>query len=162
MSVLRELLEDAGYTNVATYINSGNVILSSAEDEKTLKTSIERILFDSFSLAVNSGSVHVLSAEQLTALVREKPSGFGEDPSLFHSDAIFLMGIDVDEAFSVFSPKEGVDTVWKGDGVIYSQRLSELRTKSRLNKVMSSPLYKRMTIRTWQTTLKLSELAQAQ
>ena len=43
-----------------------------------------------------------------------------------------------------------------GEGVIiYSQRLSAQRTKSRLSTVMSSPLYKSMTIRSWSTTVKL-------
>ena len=57
-----------------------------------------------------------------------------------------------------FDPRPGVDTVWPGDGVIYSQRLSVQRTKSRLNKVMASPLYKSMTIRNWATTTTLAKL----
>jgi uncharacterized protein (DUF1697 family) len=51
--------------------------------------------------------------------------------------------------------------VWPGDGLIYSQRLSAQRTRSRLNRMMSSPLYKSMTIRSWQTTLALLELMEA-
>ena len=42
--------------------------------------------------------------------------------------------------------------------MIYSQRLSALRTKSRLNRVMATPAYKSMTIRNWNTTTKLLEL----
>ncbi len=65
------------------------------------------------------------------------------------------MGIDSAQAIPVFNPREGVDKVWPGDGVIYSQRLSAERTKSRLSKIMASPLYKSMTIRSWNTTIKL-------
>ena len=43
-------------------------------------------------------------------------------------------------------------------GVIYSQRLSAERAKSRLSKIMASPLYKSMTIRSWNTTIKLLEI----
>ena len=68
------------------------------------------------------------------------------------------MGIETDDAFKVFSPKEGVDRVWPGKGVIYSERLSAKRTASRLNRIMSSPHYKSMTVRSWQTTLALLEL----
>jgi uncharacterized protein (DUF1697 family) len=71
------------------------------------------------------------------------------------------MGIPSNEAFKIFNPREGVDKVWQGDLVIYSQRLSALRTKSRLNRIMSSPLYKQMTIRSWATTVKLLELMNA-
>ena len=57
---------------------------------------------------------------------------------------------------TAFNPREGVDRIWPGEGVIYSQRLSAQRTKSRLSTVMSSPLYKSMTIRSWSTTVKLN------
>jgi len=62
---------------------------------------------------------------------------------------------------TAFSPKEGVDAVWPGDGLIYSQRLSAQRTKSLLNRIASSPHYKSMTIRSWQTTLALMDLVKA-
>ena len=68
------------------------------------------------------------------------------------------MGIDLAQAMPVFNPREGVDKVWPGDGVIYSQRLSAERTKSRLSKIMASPLYQSMTIRSWNTTIKLLDI----
>ena len=77
---------------------------------------------------------------------------------MYHSDAIFLMGIDADAAMEVFDPRPGVDSVWPGDGVIYSQRLSAERTKSRLSKIVGTKAYKSMTIRSWTTTMALLEL----
>ena len=68
------------------------------------------------------------------------------------------MGIGSAEAMPVFRPKEGVDKVWPGDGVIYSQRLSALRTKSRLSRIVGTPAYQSMTIRNWNSTIKLLEL----
>ena len=68
------------------------------------------------------------------------------------------MGISATEAMAAFDPREGVDRVWPGKGVIYSQRLSAQRTKSRLGKIAASPMYKSMTIRSWATTTKLAEL----
>ena len=103
----------------------------------------------------------VLSHAELKAVVDKRPKGFGDEPGKYHSDAILLMEIDGDEAFALFSPREGVDRVWQGDGMIYSQRLSAERTKSRLNRIMASPLYKSMTIRSWQTTQKLLEMMEA-
>ena len=46
------------------------------------------------------------------------------------------MGIDAPTAMKVFDPRPGVDEVWPGKGVIYSQRLSAQRTKSRLGKIV--------------------------
>jgi uncharacterized protein (DUF1697 family) len=91
-------------------------------------------------------------------MVDQRPTGFGEQSDTYHSDAIFLMGIDTDAAMTVFNPKEGVDAVWPGQGIIYSQRLSALRTKSRLGSIVGTPVYKSMTIRNWNTTTKLLEL----
>jgi uncharacterized protein (DUF1697 family) len=80
---------------------------------------------------------------------------------MYYSDTIFLMGISSDEAIPLFNPRVGVDKIWQGDGAIYSQRLSAQRTKSRLSTIMSSPLYKQMTIRSWGTTVRLLTLMDA-
>ena len=161
MAPLRDLLEGLGYTDVATYIASGNVILSSDRPAAEIKRRIEAALPTAFRLDSELVAVLVLSRAQLRAVVNGKPRGFGEHPETYHSDAIFLMGIDAAEAMDAFDPREGVDRVWPGKGVIYSQRLSAQRTKSRLNKAMSSPAYKSMTIRNWATTTKLLELVES-
>src|SRR6185295_20179112 len=101
-----------------------------------IKDRIEKALPASFKLHSELIKVLVLSRKQLQAIIDNKPKGFGEQPEKYHSDAIFLMGIDSAQAMPVFDPREGVDTVWPGDGVIYSQRLSAKRTKSRLNKIV--------------------------
>jgi uncharacterized protein (DUF1697 family) len=158
MAALKRLLEEMGFENVMTYIQSGNVVLRSPLSAKTIAQRIEEKLGASFKLDSSIVKVVALSSDQLQAIVDDRPEGFGDQPEKFHSDAIFLMGIDAAEALAAFSPLEGVDTIWPGAGVIYSQRLSAKRTKSRLNRMMSSPLYKSMTIRNWGTTMKLLEM----
>jgi uncharacterized protein (DUF1697 family) len=154
---LRELLEELGYRDVATYIASGNVILRSDEPPVEIKRKIERALPTKFKLDSELISVLVLTHAELRAVVEHKPKGFGEEPGTYHSDAIFLIDLDAAEAMEVFDPRPGVDRVWPGNGVIYSRRLSAQRQKSRLNKAITTPLYKSMTIRSWSTTLALHE-----
>jgi uncharacterized protein (DUF1697 family) len=161
MARLRELLGELGYADVATYIASGNVLLSSDRKPDAIKREIEAALPGTFALDSDLVAVLVLTPAQLQAVMDNRPTGFGEQPDTYHSDAIFLMGIDAPSAMAAFDPRPGVDRIWPGDGVIYSQRLSAERTKSRLSKVMGSPLYKSMTIRNWATTMKLLELAAA-
>jgi len=158
MARLRELLEELGYEDVATYIASGNVILSSDRSPAAIKRQIEEALPTAFRLDSELVAVLVLSRAQMRAVVDHRPEGFGEHPETYHSDAIFLIGIDAATAMPVFDPRPGVDTIWPGDGVIYSQRLSAERTRSRLNKVMGSPTYKSMTIRNWATTTTLLDM----
>ena len=155
---MRELLEELGYSNVSTYIASGNVILSSDRSPGEIKQRIEEALPRTFRLDSELVAVLVLTRAQLRAVVDHKPEGFGEHPEMYHSDVIFLMGIDAATAMPVFDPRPGVDRIWPGNGVIYSQRLSAERTKSRLNKAISTPAYKSMTIRSWATTMALFEL----
>jgi uncharacterized protein (DUF1697 family) len=157
MAALKELLEGMGYSNVSTYIASGNVILNSDRPAKEIKREIEEALPKAFRLDSDLISVLVLTRAQLRAVVDKKPKGFGEQPELYHSDAIFLIGIDAAEVMDTFDPRPGVDQVWPGKGVIYSQRLSAERTRSRLNKALSTPAYKSMTIRSWTTTQALLE-----
>jgi uncharacterized protein (DUF1697 family) len=160
MADLRKCLEELGFSKVSTYIASGNVILESNKSASKVKSQIEAALPECFKLDSEIVKVLVLTRKQLQAVIDNKPEGFGEQPKQYHSDAIFLMDIDSAQAMSVFDPREGVDTVWPGDGVIYSQRLSAQRTKSRRGKIVGTPAYKSMTIRSWNTTTKLIEILQ--
>jgi uncharacterized protein (DUF1697 family) len=158
MGELRSVLEGLGFSNVSTYIASGNAFLDADLSAAEVAEKIEAALPKAFKLDSELVRIAVLSKAELESVVERRPNGFGDEPATYHSDAIFLMGIDTNEAMTAFSPREGVDAVWPGDGVIYSRRLSAERTKSRLNRIMSSPHYQSMTIRSWQTTLALLEL----
>ena len=159
MADLKICLENLGFSNVLTYIASGNVILISDKAADEVRVNIEGTLPKCFELDDELIRVLVLTRDQLQKVIDNKPDGFGEYPDKYHSDAIFLIGIDSDQVMSIFNPREGVDKIWPGDGMIYSQRLSSQRTKSRLNKIMAAPEYKLMTIRNWRTTTKLLELS---
>jgi uncharacterized protein (DUF1697 family) len=152
MARLRAVLEELGFRDVATYIASGNVVLGSERNADETAALIEEVLPLKFALHDGRVRVLVLSQGQLQAIVDNRPEGFGSQPDHYHSDAIFLMGIDAVEAMAIFDPRPGVDTVWPGEGVIYSQRLSAERTRSRLSRIMGTPMYKSMTIRNWNTT----------
>lgn len=161
MANLRKCLEELEFSNVSTYIASGNVILRSDKRTDEIKAQIEESLSGNFKLDSELIKVLVLSSKQLKAIVNNKPKGFGDQPEKYHSDAIFLMNIDTAQAMPIFKSREGVDKIWPGDGVIYSQRLSAERTKSRLSTIMASPLYKAMTIRSWNTTVKLLDIVES-
>ena len=158
MAELRSVLEGLGFENVSTYIASGNVLVDSSLSAVKVAEKIEAALPKAFKLHAELIRVAVLSQAQLEAVVKRRPKAFGDEPTKYHSDAIFLMGIDADEAMAVFSPRDGVDKVWPGKRVIYHQRLSAERTRSRLNRIMSTPVYASATIRSWQTTLALLDL----
>ena len=162
MADLRAALLDEGCTDVVTYIQSGNVLLTSPLRAPALAEAIEAMLTRRFRLDSNLIRVLVRTRAQLEAVVEQRPPGFGDTPDTYQSDAIFPMGVPATEALRACNPREGVDAVWPGKGVIYSQRLSAERTRSRLNTVMASPLYQSMTIRNWNTTTRLLAMLRAE
>jgi uncharacterized protein (DUF1697 family) len=54
--------------------------------------------------------------------------------------------------------KAGVDQVYAGPGVLYFSRLISRASQSRLSRIVSMPIYQNMTIRNWNTTLKLLQM----
>lgn len=158
MAELKTCFEELGFADVSTFIASGNVMFKSDKRPSVIKQEIEKILPARFKLDSDLIKVLILTRAQLESIIRNKPKGFGEQPNTYHSDIIFLIDMSAAKAMSAFNPREGVDTVWPGKGVIYSQRLSAKRTQSRLSKVIVSPLYKSMTIRNWNTTTALLKL----
>lgn len=161
MAELRMCLDELRYVNVQTYIASGNVILESDKSAKELTEEIQDILPQKFKLDDDQIKVLVLAHGQLKKVINQAPKGFGSESDKYHTDVIFLIGIASDEALKIFNPREGVDKIWQGDLVVYSQRLSAERTKSRLSAIVASPLYKSMTIRTYGTVQKLLSLLEA-
>lgn len=154
MADLKRCLEELGYTNISTYINSGNVLFSSSKNTEQLAKEIESALISKFEFDGKIIKVLVLSKNDLERVIKNAPQNFGSQPDLYYSDVVFLIGIDhsvIDE----FELNPEVDTIWEGRGVLYFQRVGALRTKSRLSKIIAKPIYKSMTIRTWGTVQKL-------
>jgi uncharacterized protein (DUF1697 family) len=155
MAGLRRCLQEIGCTEVATLIASGNAVVRSSLSAAGLATAIEQALPERFSLDSVLVRVLVLPVSRFRAIAEGRPDGFGEHPETYHSDVIFLLDISAREAMRVFDPRDGVDRVWPGNGAIYSQRLSAERAKSRLGKIVGTPAYGSMTIRSWNTTMRL-------
>lgn len=153
MAELRQVFERGGFRDVATYIQSGNVMFVSGAPRDSLESSIEAVLDKELGLSL---MVVVRSLIQLRNVVRESPDAFGERPEEYHSDVVFLKApLTPARVMSIVAPRPGVDRVWPGTGVVYFQRLSAKRSQSRLSRLVSTPEYAHMTIRSWRTTTKL-------
>jgi len=152
MADRRQHLEELGFSNGTTYRASGTVMLKSDKRAREITARIENALLKRCTRDDGRIRVEVLTRKHHNAVIDHGLRGFGEQPEHYHSDARFLMGTDSAQAIPVFNPREGVNTIWPGDGVICSQRLRSKRTKSRLNTIIATPEYTSMTIRSWSTT----------
>jgi uncharacterized protein (DUF1697 family) len=72
MPRLREALADAGFRDVQTYVQSGNVVLSSRASPKTVARKVEQLLADDFGLDVD---VVVRTRDELARVVERDPLG---------------------------------------------------------------------------------------
>lgn len=160
MPALKAFFEAQGLEEIATYIQSGNVIFTSRERGPALVRRLEAGLSGAFGY---SASVVLRSRPQLRKVVAEAPRGFGARPALYRYDVVFLKEpLTAREAMRTVSAKPGVDEAFAGRGVLYFSRLVAKLTQSRLSRIASTPAYRQMTIRNWNTTTKLLALLDRQ
>jgi uncharacterized protein (DUF1697 family) len=162
MPALKACFEDAGFEDVGTYIQSGNVVFTGpSSSQAALTDRVERTIRRAF--AHYEASVVVKSRSQMRAVVDKAPKGFGREPAKYRYDVCFLKpSVTAKQVVASLPTKEGVDRIWAGSGVVYFSRLTSRATSSRMNRVASLPVYKQMTIRNWNTTTKLRELLDAE
>lgn len=70
MADLREALTNVGLAKVQTYIQSGNIILESNEDEATVRTIIEHTIEKEFALSIKTV---IRTSEQFKKIVKNCP-----------------------------------------------------------------------------------------
>lgn len=157
MPELKACFEEDGFEDVATYIQSGNVLFT-APGARTaeLTDRIETLLAESFDYIP---TVVVRSRKQMRAIVDGAPRGFGGEPAKYRYNVIFLKEpLTAKNAIGSVPTNPAVDTAHAGTSVLYFSNLTAKATQSRLSKIASSPIYPSVTIRNWNTTTKLLSL----
>ena len=157
MPALKACFEAQGLCDVATYIQSGNVLFTVAgSDNLALCRRIEQALTKTFGY---ESRVVIRSRDELKSIVGKAPKGFGSKPAAYRYDVIFLREpVTAAEAMKSVTAHPEVDQVFAGKGALYFSRLISKASKSHLSRIVGKPVYKDMTIRNWNTTSKLLEL----
>lgn len=70
MPTLRAMAEDLGYTDVATYINSGNLIINSSKKAATIERELSKAIKSTFGRQID---VTVRTSTQLNKILAENP-----------------------------------------------------------------------------------------
>jgi uncharacterized protein (DUF1697 family) len=157
MAELKLCFERQGLTNVATYIQSGNVLFEAADPNgPTLASQLEDAIAYSFGYR---SWLALRSYRQMERIVEQAPEGFGKDPNTYRYNAMFLRtGVTSSEAIESVQTRADVDEAWAGDGVLYFSYLINRASQSYISRIVGSPIYRTMTIRNWNTTIKLLSL----
>lgn len=157
MADLREVLAACGYEDVATHLQSGNVLLSTAESATKLPDRLERELAEGLGMEIR---VVVRSRAQLAKVVAEDPFGdvASAAPKLYmvtffpaKPDATALRAL-LDEDF-------GDERVVASGREIYTWHPDGIQKSKLARAVGDKRLGPSGTARNWNTVTKLLELA---
>lgn len=160
MPALKAAFEEAGLQGVSTYINSGNIIFSSDNNDITaLQEECQKIIRDTFQLDIVT--TVIAAVDLLTAL--EKAPGWWDNDADSKHNAIFVIE-PTDPLLVIQSVGEAKPEYEKVD--FYGQLIfwtAPLKTfsKTRWARVASAAVYNRITIRNANTVKKLAELVKA-
>ena len=158
---LKACFEASKLENVATYIQSGNVLFETNEtDALKLVGKLEKALSKTFK--PYTARIVLCSHAKLRQIVRKAPQGFGSQPQKYRCDVIFLKPpLTASAAMKSVALNPDVDEAYVGPGVLYFSRVSARASQSRLSRIIGLPIYQSMTIRNWNTTTKLLALMDA-
>jgi uncharacterized protein (DUF1697 family) len=155
MADLKECVESLGHGAVRTYIASGNVLFESAERSGAkLDAQLERAIEHAFGLPVR---VVVRSRAEMETIAARLPQDWVADTALRVSVAFLLRGNDARKVASGLKPKDGIDRLVTAPGALIWAIRRDALTRTGL-KLVGTPVYKQMTVRNANTTLKLAEL----
>lgn len=159
MADLKACFEAQLLRDVATYIQSGQVVFTATARPAEIVRRLEAAILETFDCRT---SVMLRSRKEMEQVVARAPKGFGAQPDKYRYDVIFLNPpLTAEAALAKIATKEGVDQAHAGAGVLYFSRLISKAAQSRLARVASLPIYKSMTIRNWRTTTTLLQMMSA-
>ena len=155
MAALKECVEAIGHGEVRTYIASGNVLFDSKERSgPKLDAQFERAIEKTFGLPVR---VVVRSGAEIQRIAEHVPKAWIGAADLRVTVAFLLRGNDARTVARGLKPKDGIDEVVVAPGALIWAIRHDAITRTGL-KLVGTPVYKQMTLRNLNTTLKLAEL----
>lgn len=152
MAELQESMREAGFRNVSTFINSGNVLFESDEtDIQQLTKQIDALLLKTF-FAIKTV---VISDKNLEDIIKHSPDSWTKND--LRKYIAFIKSPSVPEdIIQEVQLKEGIDFIEKGPGVVFMSTKMDGLTKSGFPKLITKKVYQDITIRNYNTVEKLA------
>lgn len=158
MSELRDCFEKLGFTNVSTYINSGNIFFDTDErDVVKLVEMCETAIEQTFGFVV---VVMVISKNDYAEALQNAPSWWADSTEETRNDALFVIPpTNAKEVLNELNKKTStVDKLASHGQVIFWTLPMADYNKSVVPKMIGTPIYKRFTMRSSTTAKKLLTL----
>ncbi len=156
MSELKKEFAELGFTEVVTYLNSGNVMFSSEiADEKDLSNKIRSMINERFGFNV---PVLIVLQEELKEVLNHTPGWWGDDNKEIYDNLIFMIPpLSYEKFYDVIgNPKAEYEKVHNYNNVIFwSFMRSNYQKTNWWSGTASSNISDKITIRTANTVRKI-------
>jgi uncharacterized protein (DUF1697 family) len=159
MKQLKAVFENAGMASVRTYINSGNVIFAASRTRAAqLAAALEAAVERRFGQRV---PVLVRDEKQMRSIVSAIPADWTNDAAM-KCDVFFLWpAIDSPAVLEQLVYDPAIDDVRYTPGAVIRCVDRKNAAKSKLTRIIGSPLYQQLTIRNCNTARTLLALMAA-
>ncbi|MBX2866946.1 DUF1697 domain-containing protein [Candidatus Kaiserbacteria bacterium] len=156
MIELKVLFESLGYTNVVTYINSGNVIFETRKkDVSRLASEIQKGIKKKFKLNI---PVVLRTQKNIEKVCKKIPPDWVNDKDN-KTDVMFLWDkFASKKTLKLISTNPKIDSLLYVDGAIIWHLKKKNYGKSKMNDIIGTEVYKNMTVRNINTVRKLATL----
>ncbi len=155
MKKLKQVFISMGFTNVSTYINSGNVLFNAEQITKDLASYLESNLKIEFGFDI---PCVVVSKESLHKIAQSIPSEW-ENNEEQKTDVLFLWkDFDSKDSLNLIKTNSECDKLLYVPGAIVWNVDRNLYSKSGMDKFIATLVYKNMTARNVNTVRKLDDL----
>src|SRR6202049_4094589 len=156
MAAIKDALVALGLSDVRTYINSGNVIFSTrASDAQQLTARIEKAL----ELYTGMGiKVLVIDHKTLKKMVDAIPRNWVDDKTMRTYVLLLWKELDDRRILDRLPIRRDVDEIRYTPGAVVWRVDRENVGRSHMKRIVGTPLYKKITLRSANTIRKLNEL----
>lgn len=160
MAELRDYLTTAGFTYVRSYINSGNLLVTSDQPQADCETTIQHVLTSHFDFPL---PFRLLARPEFLTDLAQAPAWWGVDDQLRHN-ALFKLNdyASANDTWLIDHVTADYDQVVVTPNVIFwTSTLKRHFSRSFYSKIMGTPLYQQTSTRNYNTTMKLKQLLEA-
>lgn len=155
MARLREILGEAGFEDVRTYVNSGNVVLGTTKPPLATRRAIEKAIAAEFGFAVD---VVIRTKAELTDIVEHAPLADRATDGSKHF--VVFCSEDPDPAAMAKLAGEdwGMDELARRGRELYVWCPEGMRDSNLMKRLSAAKLAPVVTVRNWNTVIRVVEM----
>jgi uncharacterized protein (DUF1697 family) len=155
---LKSCFMDAGFQNIVTYINSGNVIFDSEEHSiPSLIKQCSELLERTFGFPI---SLAIIDVSALKEALDNAPEWWGNDPESKHNAIFVIQPATAEEIIAdAGNIKPEYEKLFAYNDIIFWSAPLKTFSRTRWSKIVGTKAYQNITIRNSNTTKALLELA---